>query len=189
MYSVKGIFSLYLFPLADVSKKFPIAFAPPIDAGMMCSIVPVEAIKSLRAISACVRFEYFTINAFLLLSDVGKKSALFLISERISRSFSFGVMFSSEVKKTFRLKNILSLNVGRSLVQNEGFDGSGTNCGGGGLYASNLYLSPLPVKKISPIEENPKARQAFSRYYARTNSFWAKAIRRIKRTLKGDFGA
>ena len=87
------------------------------------------------------------------------------------------------------LKDILSLNVGRSLVQNEGFDGSGTNCGGGGLYASNLYLSPLPVKKISPIEENPKARQAFSRYYARTNSFWAQAIRRIKRTLKGDFGA
>ena len=87
------------------------------------------------------------------------------------------------------LKDILSLNVGRSLVQNEGFDGSGTNCGGGGLYASNLHLSPLPVQKISPIEENPSARQAFIRYYGRTNSFWAKAIRRIKRTLKGDFGA
>ena len=87
------------------------------------------------------------------------------------------------------LKDILSLNVGRSLVQNEGFDGSGTNCGGGGLYASHLYLSPLHVQKISPIKENQEARQAFTRYYARTNSFWAKAIRRIKRTLKGDFGA
>ena len=87
------------------------------------------------------------------------------------------------------LKDILSLNVGRSLVQNEGFDGSGTNCGGGGLYASHLYLSPLHVQKISPIKENKEARQAFARYYARTNSFWAKAIRRIKRTLKGDFGA
>ena len=87
------------------------------------------------------------------------------------------------------LKDILSLNVGRSLVQNEGFDGSGTNCGGGGLYASNLHLAPLLVQKISPIEENKAARQAFVRYYARTNSFWAKAIRRIKRTLKGDFGA
>mgnify|MGYP003483253723 FL=1 len=41
------------------------------------------------------------------------------------------------------LKDILSLNVGRSLVQNEGFDGSGTNCGGGGLYASHLYLQPF----------------------------------------------
>ena len=87
------------------------------------------------------------------------------------------------------LKGILSLNVGRSLVQNEGFDGSGTHCGGGGLYASTLHLDRLPVTPISPIEENTKARQAFVRYYARTNSFWAKAIRRIKRTLKGDFGA
>ena len=87
------------------------------------------------------------------------------------------------------LKDILSLNLGRSLVQNEGCDGSGTNCGGGGLYASHLYLQPLPVIPISPIEENKEARQAFVRYYARTNSFWAKAIRRIQRTLKGDFGA
>ena len=87
------------------------------------------------------------------------------------------------------IKDILSLNVGRSLVQNEGFDGSGTNCGGGGLYASNLHLAPLPIQKISPIVENQEARQAFVRYYARTNSFWAKAIRRIRRTLKGDFGA
>ena len=87
------------------------------------------------------------------------------------------------------LKDILSLNVGKSLVQNEGFDGSGTNCGGGGLYASKLYMERLPVKKISPIEENIQARNAYVRYYARTNSFMAKAIRRIKRTLKGDFGA
>ena len=86
------------------------------------------------------------------------------------------------------LKGILSLNVGRSLVQNEGFDGSGTHCGGGGLYASTLHLDRLPVTPISPIEENTKARQAYVRYYTRTNSFWAKAIRRIKRTLKGDFG-
>lgn len=87
------------------------------------------------------------------------------------------------------LKDILSLNVGRSLVQNEGFDGSGTNCGGGGLYSSQLYLHTLPVKPIQPVLENREARQAYIRYYARTNSFWAKAIRRIKRTLKGDFGA
>lgn len=87
------------------------------------------------------------------------------------------------------LKGILSLNVGKSLVQNEGFDGSGTNCGEGGLYASELYMERLPVKKISPIEENIQARNAYVRYYARTNSFMAKAIRRIKRTLKGDFGA
>ena len=87
------------------------------------------------------------------------------------------------------LRGILSLNVGRSLVQNEGFDGSGTNCGGGGLYASSLYMKRLEVVPIFPVEENASARRAYVRYYARTNSFWAKAVRRIKRTLKGDFGA
>ncbi len=87
------------------------------------------------------------------------------------------------------LKDILSLNVGRSLVRNIGFDGSGTNCGGGGLYDSSLHLRPLAVQKISPIEENAAARRCFERYYHRTNNFWAKALRRIKRTLKGDFGA
>lgn len=87
------------------------------------------------------------------------------------------------------LQDILSLNVGKSLVMNNGFDGSGTNCGGGNLYRSGLYPQRLPVEKIEPIEENPAARAAYVRYYARTNSFMAKAIRRLKRTLKGDFGA
>ena len=86
------------------------------------------------------------------------------------------------------LADILSLNVGKSLIQNEGFDGSGTNCGSGNLYDSNLWMKPLPVVEISPIVENEEARKVISRYYARTNSFFAKAIRRIKRTLKGDFG-
>ncbi|KAA6336946.1 hypothetical protein EZS27_014937 [termite gut metagenome] len=87
------------------------------------------------------------------------------------------------------VKDILSLNAGRSLVQNTGFDGSGTNCGGGGLYASNLFTERLPVDKISPVTENFAARHVFETYYRRTHSFTAKAIRRIKRTLKGDFGA
>lgn len=87
------------------------------------------------------------------------------------------------------LDGILSLNVGKSLVQNTGFDGSGTNCGGGGLYASDLWMNPLPVSPISPVEEDKEARKVFERYYRRTNCFWAKAVRRIKRTLKGDFGA
>lgn len=87
------------------------------------------------------------------------------------------------------LADILSLNVGRSLVQNNGFDGSGTNCGGGGLYSSSLRTEPLPVVKISPIKECEEARLSFARYYHRTNCFRAKALRRIKRMLKGDFGA
>ncbi len=87
------------------------------------------------------------------------------------------------------LRDVLSLNVGKSLVRNEGFDGSGTNCGGGGLYASDLWMQPLQVVKPEVMEENLGARKSFERYYRHTNSFLAKAIRRIKRTLHGDFGA
>lgn len=87
------------------------------------------------------------------------------------------------------LSDVLSLNVGKSLVRNTGFDSSGTNCGGGGLYDSNIWQEPLPVIKIDPIKENKDARKAYEKYYHKTNSFMAKAVRRIKRTLKGDFGA
>jgi len=81
------------------------------------------------------------------------------------------------------LADVLSLNVGRSLVSNEGFDGSGTHCGTDDLYGSDLWMQPLPVHKISPVVENGAARRAFERYYARTNSFWAKVRRRIQRTI------
>lgn len=87
------------------------------------------------------------------------------------------------------LNDMLSLNVGRSLVQNEGFDNSGTNCGGGNLYSADLWMRPIPVVKEPVIEENLFVRQQFELYYGRTNSFWAKAWRRIKRTFKGDFKA
>lgn len=87
------------------------------------------------------------------------------------------------------LSDILSLNVGRSLVLNEGFDGSGTNCGGGSLYQVSLWTKPLPVIPITPIIENTEVRKIMAKYYHHTNGFKAKAILRIKRTLKGDFGA
>lgn len=82
------------------------------------------------------------------------------------------------------LQDILSLNVGRSLVQNEGFDGSGTHCGADHLYQAKLYQGRLRVEKISPITENLEARKIFERYYARTNSLWAKGMRRLQSMLK-----
>lgn len=85
------------------------------------------------------------------------------------------------------LADILSLNVGRSLVQNNGFDGSGTHCGSDRLYQSTLWTQPLPVERILPAEENRQARAAFARYYHRTNCFRAKLIRRIRRILKSWF--
>ena len=81
------------------------------------------------------------------------------------------------------LNNILSLNVGKSLVRNIGFDGSGTHCGSERLYDSVLYMQPLQVTKISPIAENRVGRRALSDYYRRTNSFFAKVVRRLRRML------
>lgn len=82
------------------------------------------------------------------------------------------------------LQDILSLNVGRSLVQNEGFDGSGTHCGADHLYEARLYKERLRVEKISPVTENLEVRKIFERYYARTNSLWAKGMRRLQSLLK-----
>lgn len=86
------------------------------------------------------------------------------------------------------LADVLSLNAGRSLVQNTGFDGSGTHCGGGGLFSSVLWEDPLPVKPISPVCENETARHSLERYYRSHFSFWPKVVRRLQRTLRGDFG-
>ncbi|MCD8165271.1 MAG: glycosyltransferase [Bacteroides sp.] len=85
------------------------------------------------------------------------------------------------------INNILSLNVGKTLVQNNGFDNSGTHCGTVDTYHTPLWEEELPVALISPIAENREARKIFRDYYKKNYSFRAKVIRRIKRTLKGDF--
>lgn len=82
------------------------------------------------------------------------------------------------------LKDILSLNAGKSLVHNNGFDGSGTHCGDDGLYASTLFREPLKVERIDPIREDAQGWATISAYYGRTNSFWAKAMRRIKKEIR-----
>ena len=86
------------------------------------------------------------------------------------------------------LAGVLSLNAGRSLVLNDGFDGSGTHCGGGNLYRTKLWTKPLPINLTAPVKENEDARRCLARYYRRHFGFWAKAVRRIRRTLRGDFG-
>ena len=152
----------------------------------------------------CERFEQYSKR---LLLHQGEDELLAELERRgLTREFDFGGKYGftrmlrrqTEGKNnswairwnaSLFLKDILSLNTGRSLVQNTGFDGSGTNCGGGNLYQSRLCTTPIPVTKISPVTENREARAAYAHYYARTNSFMAKAIRRLKRTLKGDFGA
>ncbi|WP_294082064.1 glycosyltransferase [Proteiniphilum sp. UBA5384] len=78
------------------------------------------------------------------------------------------------------LKDMLSVNAGRSLVKNIGFDGSGTHSGSQDIFATHLYTQKLSIG-ISEIEECKDARKAIERYYGKTNSFWAKVKRRVNR--------
>ena len=82
------------------------------------------------------------------------------------------------------LHNRLSVNAGKSLVQNIGFDGSGRHSGHDVIYTTPLHMSALS-SEIPRIEENKAVRKAFEKYYRRTNSLLAKGVRRIKRILKG----
>lgn len=76
------------------------------------------------------------------------------------------------------LADILSANAGKSLVQNIGFDGTGTHSGNKNIYAADFYHGELSVA-VPEIEENANARRAFEQYYRKTNSFWAKFKRRL----------
>lgn len=78
------------------------------------------------------------------------------------------------------LKDMLSVNAGKSLVKNIGFDGSGTHSSSQDIYATNLYPGRLSID-IPAIEESQSARKSIERYYVKTNSFWAKVKRRIQK--------
>ncbi len=81
------------------------------------------------------------------------------------------------------LNNMFSLNTGKSLIQNIGFDGSGVHSGSDEIYTTDLYEEELKID-ITEIVENKSARKAFEKYYSRTNSFEAKAKRRINKFLR-----
>ena len=85
------------------------------------------------------------------------------------------------------LNNKLSLNTGKSLIHNIGFDGSGENSGSQDFYNMGLFDGDLDIIVPDVIEENKEARKQFEEFYQRTNSFWAKVIRRLQRMAKGDF--
>lgn len=84
---------------------------------------------------------------------------------------------------TLFLNDMLSLNAGKSLVQNIGFDGSGIHSGSDEIYSTDLFKGKLNIE-IPEIIENKSARKAFEKYYGLTNSFGAKAKRRINRFLR-----
>lgn len=81
------------------------------------------------------------------------------------------------------LNDTLSLNAGKSLVKNIGFDGSGVHSGKDEVFPTDIYLKKLSID-IPQIEENRMARKEIAKYYGRTNSIWAKLKRRVNRYLR-----
>ena len=77
------------------------------------------------------------------------------------------------------LKGKLSLNSGRSLVTNIGFDGTGTHCDKYGLFATDLYTGQVKVEKLSLLQENKNAREMLARIYRFDNSYYNKIRVRI----------
>lgn len=137
-------------------------------------------------------WQHFNPDGNMLLEEINKRN--------LSRKFDFGgkypytKMLQRQVNgvndswairwnATLFLKDMLSVNAGKSLVQNIGFDGTGVHSGKDKIHYISLYKNRLNID-IPIISENKSARKAFGNYYSKTNSFFAKAKRRINRYLR-----
>lgn len=139
-----------------------------------------------------------------LFSPNGQKLLAEIKNKKLSKTFDFDGSFpyTRMLKKQIEgknnswairwnaslfLNNKLSLNTGKSLIYNIGFDGSGSHSGSQDFYNMELYNKELELVKPKIIQESVEARRQFEKFYKRTNSFWAKVKRRLQRMAKGDF--
>ncbi len=85
------------------------------------------------------------------------------------------------------LKNMLTLYPGKSLVQNIGFDGSGTHskAGGGVIFGKSISTESIDLKKV-PVEESVVGRKAFVQYFKSTRPKPYTRLRRIPSRLKAQ---
>jgi hypothetical protein len=81
------------------------------------------------------------------------------------------------------LAGLLQLSPGTSLVQNIGFDSSGTHCDESQAYDTQLIARPVQVGGV-PVEQSRAARAALIEYYRRTRrSIPDRIIRRLRRMI------
>lgn len=73
-------------------------------------------------------------------------------------------------KASLLVNGLLAVNAGKSLVVNNGFDETGTNCGGGDLFPTDLYTGRVECFRPESIEEWQPARRKFERMYRFYNS-------------------
>jgi hypothetical protein len=82
------------------------------------------------------------------------------------------------------LANKLTLYPGRSLVENIGFDGSGTHCDDSGEYRAILTEKPVQLVRID-LSEDQAAKKAFANYFRSTQpSIFQRVSSKISSLLK-----
>lgn len=81
------------------------------------------------------------------------------------------------------LRGKLSLNAGRSLVTNGGFDGSGTHCDAYELFTTQLYDGIVNIEKKRILTEDKDAREMLARIYRFDNSYYNKIRVRLLKLL------
>ena len=143
-------------------------------------------------------------NSWKLLERNGEKLLAEIKEKKLSKAFDFNGkypytrMLKRQVEgknnswairwnASLFLNNKLSLNTGKTLIHNIGFDGSGENSGSQDFYNMGLHDGDLQLEKPDTIQESVEARRQFEDFYKKTNSFWAKVKRRLQRMAKGDF--
>jgi hypothetical protein len=82
------------------------------------------------------------------------------------------------------LKGMLTLYPGRSLVENIGYDASGTHCDASQAMSRAPTDRPVPVEPI-PVAPSESARLAFGRFLAGQRSWRSRMGSSVKRLLRG----
>jgi hypothetical protein len=86
------------------------------------------------------------------------------------------------------LHDKLTLYPGRSLVQNIGFDSSGTHCNTENFCDVEISQGPIKLERIA-ISENSHARKAIGKFLESTGiSFWKRIINNLFKKIYSSFG-
>ena len=116
-----------------------------------------------------------------LFESDGEKLLEEITSKGIQKTFDFNgaypytKMLQDQIKRKYDswairwyasafLRDKLTLYPGKSLIQNIGFDESGTHCSTSDAYYTQLAMGPLVLRKI-PVEENKLSKEELEKYF------------------------
>jgi hypothetical protein len=129
----------------------------------------VKLLKDLRSLNLEKEFDL----------DGAFKYTNMLKAQVAGRNHSWAIRWHAS---TF-IANLLQLSPGKSLVQNIGFDYSGTHCSDSREYDVSLGIAPPYLQDI-PIEQSEIAHSALISYYkAKKQSFTRRALGKLKRII------